>query len=307
MELYQLRGFLAVSETGNLTRAAEKLHVSQPALSAQIRALEEAFGLVLFERRAGGMMLTTAGKRLLPEAERVLAAAARLRNEARILKGEVVGRARIGTLYDPAFIRLGALLSAVVERYPLLEVELQQAVSGAALQQVGSSLLDASFFYGELDQDDVCGLALLNFNFRVAAPAGWHELIQIADWSDIAAQPWIIPPPISSHHRLAHRLFEQHGVEPVRVIESDNDAIVASLVASGVGMALLREDVANAKAAAGEVCVWGKTRVPTTLWFIHRRERSHDPVIVALLDTLKDVWNLRRDAKTVSSHQGTAG
>ena len=75
MELYQLRSFLAVAELGHLTRAAERLHVSQPALSAQIKALEDELSVVLFERGAAGMTLTAAGRQLLPEAERVVAAA----------------------------------------------------------------------------------------------------------------------------------------------------------------------------------------------------------------------------------------
>src|SRR5262252_9431477 len=65
MELYQLRSFLAVAEAGNLTRAAEKLHLSQPALSAQIRSLEDELEVTLFERTSGGMTPTAAGRRLL--------------------------------------------------------------------------------------------------------------------------------------------------------------------------------------------------------------------------------------------------
>ena len=89
MELYQLRSFAAVAELGHLTRAAERLHVSQPALSAQIKALEDELAVVLFERGAGGMSLTAAGRQLLPEAERVIAAAQVLRSQALALQGAV--------------------------------------------------------------------------------------------------------------------------------------------------------------------------------------------------------------------------
>ena len=75
MELYQLRSFAVVAELGHLTRASERLHLSQPALSAQIKALEDELGVTLFERTPSGMVLTSAGRALLPEAEKVLAAA----------------------------------------------------------------------------------------------------------------------------------------------------------------------------------------------------------------------------------------
>ena len=69
MELYQLRSFVAVAEAGHLTRAADRLHISQPAVSAQIKALEEELEVELFQRRSSGMALTAAGKRLLGEAQ----------------------------------------------------------------------------------------------------------------------------------------------------------------------------------------------------------------------------------------------
>src|SRR5512136_880947 len=135
MELYQLKGFSAVAGHGHLTRAAERLHVSQPALSAQIKALEDELGVELFERVPTGMALTSAGKRLLPTARNVIAAAQALQGEARVLRGEVAGRIRLGTLSAPDFVRLPQLLAGAVERCPLLEIELHQEVSGAAFEK----------------------------------------------------------------------------------------------------------------------------------------------------------------------------
>jgi len=116
MELYQLRTFAAVAEEGHLTRAAERLHVSQPAVSGQIKALEQELGLRLFDRSASGMLLTVAGRELLGHAQRVLTAAEELKQSARRLTGEIAGVLRLGTVSNPAAIRLGDLLSAAVRR-----------------------------------------------------------------------------------------------------------------------------------------------------------------------------------------------
>ncbi|MEP7083593.1 MAG: LysR family transcriptional regulator [Betaproteobacteria bacterium] len=292
MELYQLRSFAAIAETGQLTRAAEKLHVSQPAVSAQLKALEEELEFALFERTPNGMLLTAAGKRLLADADKVLAAAQNLHNHARALKGEIVGKARIGTLSDPEFIRVGQFIGMATSRFPLLELELHQGVTGEVLARVRDGELDASFYYGDLKFPSIAGIALREVAYRVAAPLSWCERLRGADWDEIASQSWIIPPLISTHNQLVYALLREHGVEPTRVVEADQEAVVDSLVVAGVGIALMREDVALEKQAAGEICLWNDIRMPTTLWFIYLREREEDPAIRALLEVEREIWGL---------------
>jgi len=292
MELYQLRSFVAVAGARHLTRAAEKLHVSQPALSAQIRALEDDLALTLFERTPGGMELTVAGQRLLPAAEKVLAAAQMLRNDASELKGKASGKVSVGTLSDPEFIRIGEFLGAMVERYPLLQLELQHEISGAMFAKVLDGQLDAGFYFGAFDHPAMDALWLRSIVYRVAAPAAWSGRVVGADWSAIAALPWIITPPISSHYKLVRSLFDNHGVVPTQVVEADQEFVIANLVGAGVGLSLIREERALEKEAAGEVCLWGDVKVDTDLWFVHRAERNSDPVITAMLDVLADTWKL---------------
>jgi DNA-binding transcriptional LysR family regulator len=307
MELYQLRGFAVVAELGHLTRAAERLHISQPALSAQIKALEDELGVDLFRRSSTGMVLTPAGQRLLPEAEKVLAAAEGLRGVARSMKGKIAGQARIGTVSDPAFIRIGEFLSLAVERYPLLQIELHQEVSGEAYEQVRSGELDATFYFGALTHPGVTGLALRELVYRVVAPAAWKDRIAAAGWTELASMPWIMTPSISTHNQLVSQLFRDRAVAPTQVVVADQEAVISSLVVSGVGLALMREDLALEKAGAGEVCLWGDARVATQLWFLHPAERVHDPIIVALVDVLQDVWELRDKAKAATRRVAKAG
>ena len=296
MELYQLRSFVAVAEAGHLTRASERLHVSQPAVSAQIKALEDELELALFERTSSGMVLTSAGHRLLADAEKVLAAAQVMRNEAKALKGEIAGKVRVGTTSDPAFIRVGEFLNTTVERYPLLQVELHQEVTGAAFAKVHDGELDASFYYGEIEHPSVEGMRLRESTYRVAAPAAWRERVVDADWSAIAAQPWVITPSISTHHKLVRALFDRQGKEPRELVEADQESVIANLVVSGVGLSLIREDLALKKVAADEMCLWRDVRLETNLWFIYLHTRKDDPVILALLSVLRDIWQLDKHA-----------
>jgi DNA-binding transcriptional LysR family regulator len=293
MELYQLRTFVAVAEEGHLTRAAERLHVSQPAVSGQIKALEQEFDARLFERSPAGMTLTKAGRDLLPLAQRALQAADDLKHAAQRLRGEVAGTLRIGTVSNPASIRLGDLLSTSVERHPRLELELHHEVSGAALEGVREGRLDASFYFGDAPGQDVTALRLREFVYCVTAPAAWADRIEDADWADIAALPWILTPAISTHNRLVTRLFEQQGVEPPqRHIEADQESVIETLVVSGVGMSLMREESARARAKAGEICIWTRARLRTTLWFVCAAGREADPSISALFSLLRETWDL---------------
>lgn len=292
MELYQLKSFAAVAELGHLTRAADRLHISQPALSAQIKALEDELGVALFERGSSGMALTAAGRRLLPESQKVMAAAQVLRSQASALKGEVAGRVRVGTVSDPGFIRVGDLLMQAIEAFPLLEIELHHEVSGAAFEKVRDGALDASFYYGSLTRPTVATLPLCDFAYRVVAPVAWAARIEDATWDDIVAMPWIMTPAISTHHALASKLFAENGVSPARRVEADNEAVISSLVIAGLGVTLMREDLAIEAAAAGEVVLWGDRRLETTLSFIYRAEREDDPIVHALLDVLRRVWHL---------------
>jgi DNA-binding transcriptional LysR family regulator len=290
MELYQLRSFAAVAEQGHLTRAADRLHVSQPALSAQIKALEDELGVALFERTSTGLVLTAAGQKLLPEAQKVVAAAQSLRSRARAIQGVVVGRARVGTVSDPEFVRVGDFLAHALEAHPLLEIELHHEISGAAFEKVRDGTLDASFYYGDLAHPSVTAVPLAEFAFRIVAPADWRARVADASWDDIVAMPWIMTPPISSMTALADGLFSARGVSPARRVEADNEAVIRSLVMAGLGVALMREDVALDAADVGEVALWEGARLETTLQFIHLAQRRDDPEIRALLDVLHRVW-----------------
>src|SRR6266702_1849324 len=175
MDFNRLRSFVVVAETGHLTRAAEKLHISQPALSAQIRALEDELDLTLFERTSTGMTLTAAGKRLLAGADKILAEAQAFQHE----------------------------------------------ITGVALQRVRDGSLEASFYYGNMPYPQVAGVALREMTYRIVAPAAWRERVERAGWPELAELPWIMPPPVSSHHQFAAALFREHGVEATRLIGAD--------------------------------------------------------------------------------------
>jgi DNA-binding transcriptional LysR family regulator len=290
MELYQLKTFVTVAELGHLTRAAERLHISQPAVSGQMRSLEEELGVALFERVPGGSSLTRAGAHLLPFAEKVLAAATDLRGEVQSMQGRVQGKLRVGTVSDPTYLRLGEFLSGMVERYPLIEIELHKEVSGDALDQLRSGELDATYFFGKSLPLQTDGIRLGEMTYRVIAPLEWKSRVAKADWADIAAMPWIMMPESSAYHLVLMDAFGERGLEPQKIIESDQASVITDLVASGVGLSLAREEIALAGRDAGRWVLWEPARLEISLWFVHMPDSARDPAVQALVKGVSEVW-----------------
>ena len=77
---------------------------------------------------------------------------------------------------------------------------------------------------------------------------------------------------------------------PERIIESDNESVIANLVESGVGLSLVRDEIASAAQEAGRLAVWPGTQVSTQLWFVYPGAREEDPLLMALFDALNDLW-----------------
>jgi len=291
MDLNHLRSFVAVAQFGHLTRAAEALHLSQPALSAHIKALEEEFGVMLFERSSSGMTLTPSGRLLLAEAEQIIGAVEHLKHSAQELRGEPTGTLRLGTVLDPAVLRVGDLLVRAQERYPQIAIELTQVMSSDALAGVRGGSLDASFYFGARPEPDLLCIPLREIGYRVAMPAAWAAELIDAPWEKVAERPWIVAPEPSSHRLLVMEMLRDRGPLPERVVEADNESLINNLVESGVGISLLRDEIAAQAVDAGRAVVWPGTQVTTQLWLVHAADREGDPLLAALREVLRELWD----------------
>lgn len=289
MDFAQLRAFVTVAEEGNLTRAAEKLHLTQPAVSLQIKALQKSLDLHLFVRTPSGMMLSADGARLLPMAERVLASMADLRQAAAALHSTLSGNLAIGTILDPEFTRLGAFLKLLVETYPQLSTELQHGMSGWVLQQVRTGRLDAGYYLG-LPGREFHHQTLTTFSYSVVAPRGWRARVIGKEWDELARLPWVWTPPESAHHRMLSRVFAQHKVTPHKVALVDQEPSMLDLVKSGVGLSLVRESTALKEAHVHGLVIADRVSLQTELAFISLTRRKAEPAISAAFALLKTIW-----------------
>jgi DNA-binding transcriptional LysR family regulator len=290
VELNQLRSFLSVAHTGQLVRASEQLHLTQSALSKQIKSFEDELGVLLFVRTPAGMVLTGAGRRLLPLAASTVESAQEIASIAASMRGTVSGALRLGTIIDPESIRLGPFLAALLELYPHLDVSLLHGISGGVLQMLKEKQLDSCFYLGTLKDTQVAVRQLALEHYVVVGPVAWGERLRSATWDELAAMPWLATPPGSSQHGLVEQMFAERGLAYRTVVEADQEASMIELIQSGVALGLMRERIAASVLRNGQAMVWPGARLPCPLSLLYLRSNEDSAMLQALLAAAQVVW-----------------
>lgn len=292
IDLRQLKTFIAVAKEGSLTRASEAVFLSPPAVSGQIKALEESLGLALFERTARGMHLTPAGRVLLEEANLALNAADQVAARAQFLKSGIQGDCRIGTVSEPAILHLGEFMTFLMGRHPGLQLSFTQGISGEIIDRILQGTLDAGYVIGEILEPQLESVLLKPVTLRVVGPSSWAERLVDAAWEDLISFPWVSTPKKCSFHQIADRMFRRHGLMPKTIIEADQESTLQKLVADGMGLTLLREDVALAGVALGELVIWERGSEASQLCFVYPKASTTHYKIAAMLEAVEEVWKL---------------
>jgi DNA-binding transcriptional LysR family regulator len=295
MDLHQLKTFVAVARERSITRASEQLHLSQPAVSAQIKALEDELGLMLFERTPRGMSLTGEGERILAKSERALAAQQDLMAEATRIKGQVGGRLQLGVGGSSNKEAIGYLITLLAERYPGVEVALKHGSSQEILAGVRNGSMDAGY-YNEADEpgQELDTVEVSRFRIHLAAAPGAVASSEPLDWRALAELPWIYPTSSTCCSHAAEALFKQYQFRPQRVISVDRGSVTRSLIQSGLGLGLLHADAAKAAAARGEVELLYEMDRPVRILFATLASRAQDPLVAAARAVVRDGLGLGR-------------
>ncbi|POZ63231.1 LysR family transcriptional regulator [Chromobacterium alticapitis] len=292
MDLNQLKTFVTVAEAANLTKASELLYLSQPAVSAQIKALESELGVQLFNRTARGMILTVPGQALKQDALRALAAAKSVFSRAQSFRDGLSGECRIGTISEPVMLRLSALLSNLMECHPNLSLKLNQCISGVVEEQLLEGKLHGGYVIGQIDNPRIVSIPVHPITLRVVAPYAWRDRVLGAEWDVVSQLPWIGMPAKCSFQRLTANLFARHGETPRCIVAVDQEGTLRQLVSSGLGLALMREDMALDAEAKQDVVIWPKGQERSMLNFIYLQSEAHNPIVQAMCESVREVWDL---------------
>lgn len=292
MELNQIRYFLCVAREQNLTRAARALHISQSALSTQIRALEDSLNVILFERKARGMALTPNGNALLQQAQNILDAAEGLRMQATRLTGELSGTLTVGLNTDPLYLRMRPLDARMETLYPGVRLEYTTSQTLATTSMLRENLLDVGFRFGISGDAGITEIKIADTPTSVVIPVrflrGGKRLSDFT-WKNLAELPWLWSTCECPFHALVAERMAEHGVKPRAVADALDEAIVREMVANGKGVTTMRHDMAKTLEAEGLAVIWGdKMSVPLCLAYLQRRKE--DPLVQAMVREVRALW-----------------
>jgi DNA-binding transcriptional LysR family regulator len=291
IDLVQLRTFVAVAEEQHLTRAAERLHISQSAASAHVRAVEENLDTQLFVRTNRSLELTRSGEMLMRQAKTLLNEAAQFTSFAREIRGKLEGNIVVGASSEPSASRIGEVVSALRAKHPLITVDLRASPSTGTRQALKTGELDIGMFLGRPVDVGFTYYQMAMVQFRIAGPAAWKAQIEAADWAQLAALPWITPTGSSlAYTAMLSQLFGDKGLELNTVVRFDNAALGRSLLKAGVGMMLMREEHALQGERDGYLTVSPIAHTEFGLYIAHVASRRNDPLISAFVDAASMAW-----------------
>lgn len=241
--LKQIQHFVAIAETGQVSRAAQRCNVSQSSMTASLKGLEDVVGAPLFSRHAAGVKLTAAGIRFLRHAQQIEAAVRDAVSAAAVTPSTVTGAIRLGVTETITAYVLPKLLPALEQKFPLLELEILERPRGDIEADIQAGKLDlALLLVSNLPQMHHIGCETLLRSPRQLWGHPDHPLMQLEQISlrDVARHDYILLD-MDEHIATVIKYWGQYGLTPSVRLQSCSIEAVRSLVAAGRGVSILSD------------------------------------------------------------------
>ena len=290
MDTANLSAFLAVATTGSFSRAAEQLHLTQPAVSKRIAMLEQQLNARLFDRIGRKVALTEAGRALKPRAHEVLGLLNDTRRALSNLSDNVQGRLSMATSHHIGLHRLPPILHEFTRAYPKVALDIQFLDSEIAYEKV---------LHGEIE------LAVITLAPEVEAPVVseliWHDPLDLViapehpltqssqlELAQFAEYPAVFPGVNTFTHRIVSTLFEQHRITPNISMSTNYMETIKMMVSIGLAWSVLPRSMLDEQVKALAIpgiqmqrdlgCIWhsGRTRSNAALALIKLLQQAGD-------------------------------
>ncbi len=266
-DLHKLRVFAQVAQAGSFSRAAERLFMSQPAVSQHMRELEEALGVRLFERGRRGVALTAEGRALHDYAQRILALVAEAESAVLNVANLAGGQLNIGATPGVSAYLLPDWIRDFHERYPQLVVTAQTATTPEIADQLIGRQLDLGFVEGDLDAADASRLSAEVLcdvpQYALVGPKHPLWARESVALRELDGQAFVMRQPGSRSRLWLDRILEAHGARPRVAAEFDNPEAIKRSVMGGAAIGVLPAYAVRAELQAGALRAL-RTDVPLT-------------------------------------------
>lgn len=294
MELRQLRYLVALSAERSFTRAAAREHIAQPALSQQIRRLEDELGLALVDRTTRSVSITAAGELLVARAHRILAELDAAHEELLSLRGLQAGRVSVGAMHTMGPVDISLILTIFHERHPDVELTVREQSSDELAEMLRVDELDLAFL-SVTEQIESHGLALYQLvaeELVVLLPEG-HRLanrrtVRMAELSD---EEFISYREGSRLRELLVGAGEHAGFSPRVKLESNESQRVRRLVARGMGVAILPRSDAVGPGAQVAVVALKSPALQRDITLAWRHDRRQPPAMAEFLALARETYS----------------
>jgi DNA-binding transcriptional LysR family regulator len=304
MELHQLRYFVTVVREGTFTKAAERLYITQPSLSEQIRKLETELGSPLFDRLGRSLALTSAGEAFLPHAQRVLFEVELARQRIQEVQGLRRGRISIGVLPSAAARLLPTFLAEFRHRYPGVEMVLREEnVSSEFEDLVHEGELDLAIIRLPRRRPDLEARRLIREPMVLVVPPG-HRLggRRSVVLAELAPEPFVVMKDGYGLRELLVTMCEASGFQPRVAVETSQLGSVLGLVLAGLGVTVLPRMAAEPAVKRIRIRDPHAFRELGVVW---RQGQPLAPATSVFLDMLqRSASDERRDARRQPSGDG---
>jgi LysR family transcriptional activator of glutamate synthase operon len=293
MDIRQLRYLVALAEERNFTRAAAREHIAQPALSQQIRKLEDELGLALVERTTRRAEMTAAGELLVARSRRILAELESAHTEMLGLKGMQAGRVAIGAMHTMGPVDLSLALAIFHKRHPGVELTVREHASEEMAEMLRVDELDLAFLsVTERIESHGLGLRLLVSEELVVLLPRDHALgaRRVLRMSELAGEQFISFRDGARLRELLISAGRSAGFEPLVKLESNESQRVRRLVARGLGVAILPRSDAEGPGADVAVAALREPALTRDITLAWRAERRHAPAAAEFLKLAKETY-----------------
>ena len=290
MNLNHLAIFHAVAEERSMSRGAARLCISQPAVSKQIKDLEAALGVALFDRLPRGLRLTEAGDVLAGHARRLFAAEADAERALAELKGLTAGRLTIGASLTIGDYLLPQILGVYHKKHPGIELHLEIANTQIIGQKLRDGALDVGLTEGFAEDADL-EADVFGEDVLVAVVPPGHPLLgeKAVSAARLCAEPFLMREPGSGTREVVERALARLGIVVTPAMSLGSTEAIKRGVAAGLGVTIISRLALEAEFSARRLCPLPLSDLALTrpLHLVRLRGKSTGPAVSAFLNLLK--------------------